>query len=152
MNAVIEAAKAITQEQTRQIIMGLQFTPEDKRTQQMGPCARAPLAIFLECAHTYRMAAKLIKGEAADWEAEMPKMEDYVTFDAAKAYIEQTESEFIAALDTAVNRDLNETIDPGWGHPFTLAQFIMLPSYHTAYHNGQLNYIQCLLGDKEFHF
>lgn len=152
MNAVIEAAKAITSEQTRQLILGLEYIPADKRVQQMGSCARAPLAIFLECASTMRMAAKLLRNQPADWAAEMPAMEDYPTLEAAKALIEQTQAEFFAALDESADRDMNETVDPGWGHPFTLAEFMMLPSYHSAYHNGQLNYIQCLLGDKEMHF
>jgi len=57
-----------------------------------------------------------------------------------------------AALQALTPEALRERRQVPWGGSMSLGEYIFRPSYHLAYHDGQLNYIQRLLGDREFHF
>jgi len=73
--------------------------------------------------------------------------------DAATAASEVMES---ASLLAAAVRGMDEgAIDRTYETPFgPLAGSVLLDiaASHMAYHNGQINYIQTLYGDREFHF
>jgi hypothetical protein len=149
---LIAGAKAITTEQTRWLDLGMEFIPADKHHWCAGGCARTPLEIYLECAGTYRFLAKFLRGENTDWSESHPKLEEYPDYTAAKALMAQCQQEFFAVLDNLKSPDWDKKMTLPWGHEMTLGELIYLPAFHTGYHAGQLNYIQTLLGDKEFHF
>lgn len=152
MNSTIEAVKQLTQEQTRQLTTAMEFIPEERRCWRPEGCAKTPQEIYLECAATYLWAAKLLQGEPADWGQLVSKTQDYTDFERAKELMEQWQSEFIAVLERLEGARLTELVDPGWGDKMPMGQFLLLPSYHSCYHAGQLNYVQTLLGDAEIHF
>lgn len=152
MHSTIAVVKEMTQEQTRQLTMALEYIPENQRLWRASGCAKTPQEIYLECAGTYLWAAKFLRGEAADWSQLMPKSQEYSDLASAKQLMDDWLQEFFAAIDGIDESRMGEEIDPGWGDKMPLQQFLLLPSYHTCYHAGQLNYIQTLLGDAEMHF
>ena len=152
MNPTIEAAKEITREQTRQLTLALEFIPQERRGWVPSGCAKTPLGIYLECAGTYLWAARFLLGESADWAQVLPKAKDCPGLAEAKKLMEKYQNEFFSALEGLDESRLGETVSLPWGEKMTLGQYLLLPSYHTCYHCGQLNYIQALLGDGELHF
>jgi len=152
MNPTIEAAKEITREQTRQLTLALEFIPQERRHWVPRGCAKTPQDIYLECAGTYLWAAKFLRKEPLDWSQALPKAKDCPGLEEAKGLMEKYQQEFFTALDDLDESRLGETAEMPWGEKMSLGQYIFLPSYHTCYHCGQLNYIQTLLGDGEMHF
>ncbi|NIM06015.1 MAG: hypothetical protein GTN69_01475 [Armatimonadetes bacterium] len=152
MNPMTEAAKEITEEQTRHLDSALEHIPEERREWCAGGCAKTPMAIYRECARAYLWAAETIRGNEVNWDLLAPRVEDCPDFESAKAALEKNQSEFFAALEEIDESRLAEMVKMPWGEELSLGQYILLPSYHTCYHVGQLNYIQTLLGDAEFHF
>ena len=152
MNPMIEAVKAVTAEETRELNLAMDFIPVEKHNWCAGGCAKTPLQIYLECAGALRLMARLIQGKPADRAEGHVKPEDYPTYKDAKALMEKSLQELNAALDSLEESRLAEIVEMPWGMKMPMTQVIFLGSYHTSYHNGQLNYIQTLLGDSEFHF
>jgi hypothetical protein len=149
---MIDGAKAVTTEQTRWLDLGMEFIPADKHHWCAGGCTKTPMQIYLECAGAYRFLGQFLRGEKTDWSESLPKSEDYPDYAAAKALMAQCQQELFEALDSLGNADWEKQLTLPWGEKMTLAQALYLSSYHTCWHAGQLNYIQTLLGDKEFHF
>jgi hypothetical protein len=56
------------------------------------------------------------------------------------------------AIDSLSDADLEGDIQMPWGFVMPAAVAIFLPDSHMSYHDGQLNYIQTLLGDTKFHW
>ena len=56
------------------------------------------------------------------------------------------------AIDTFSEADLGKEVAMPWGAKFPAMVAILLPTSHMTYHDGQINYIQTLFGDAEFHW
>ena len=74
------------------------------------------------------------------------------TRDGAMSALQTTSEEFNAALAAASDDDLNATIIPPWQMPAPLFMIAQIAVSHLWYHDGQVNYIQTLNGDKEVHW
>jgi uncharacterized damage-inducible protein DinB len=55
-------------------------------------------------------------------------------------------------MDSLNEADLDREVTMPWGATFPIATAIFLPASHMTYHDGQINYIQTLLGDAKFHW
>jgi len=153
MSLLIEGVKEATREQTRLLDVAMDCLPEDKHDWCAGGCSKTPLQIYGECAGIYAWAAHFLAGKAPlEWEAFMSRFQGTTGLGEARVLMEQAEAQFLAALDTIDESRLQEEVEPGFGLKLPLGQYIFLPSYHTCYHSGQINYIQTLLGDAEMHF
>jgi hypothetical protein len=60
--------------------------------------------------------------------------------------------EFAAALGDASDEALNTEVMPPWKMPAPLFMMAQIAVSHIWYHDGQLNYIQMLLGDEKVHW
>lgn len=149
---IIEGIKALTQEQTRWLDLGMEFIPTDKHCWCAGGCAKTPLEIYLECAGVYRTLAQVFQGKQPDRSESPSKPEEFPDYATAKPLMAQCQQELFVALDGLGSADWGKKIALPWGHEMTLGELIYLPAFHASYHAGQLNYIQTLLGDTEFHF
>ncbi len=150
MNPAIETAKKMTRVQTDWLHRTMQFIPEDKLTWRAGGCAKTPLEIYLECGQVYLTDAKLLRADTIDWT--MPEAEECQESEIAITFVEKAQREFLIALEALPESRLVEMVDLPWGGSMAINDLIFSPSYHTAYHCGQLNYIQTLLDDNERHF
>ena len=56
------------------------------------------------------------------------------------------------ALVNASDETLHKTANAPWGMEAPLYDFAQIAISHIWYHDGQLNYVQCLLGDDKFHW
>ena len=130
---------------------GLKHIPDDKLDWVPMGKAKPALAIAVEIVTSNKWLAAEIRGEegaGAVWEAMDPS--SCPTREAAVAALKESMIEFEAALDEAAEEVFGETRKLPWGES-TVAEMCGMGAIHIAYHSGQLNYIQLLLGDEEFH-
>lgn len=153
MSDIIEGVKDATREQTRLLNVAMDCLPEDKHNWCPSGCAKTPLQIYGECAGIYAWAAHFLSGkQPVEWETFMSRFRGTAALGEARVLMEQAEQQLHDALDNVDEANLQDEVEPGFGLRMTLGQYIFLPSYHTCYHVGQLNYVQTLLGDAEMHF
>ena len=107
-------------------------------------CTRSVLEVASECVACNRMIAGILGGEHCE---ESVKITDAATADAE---LRKSAAEVAAAIralpDEALDRKyqtLNMTLSG--------EVLIDMPYRNMTYHGGQINMIQLLLGDKEFH-
>lgn len=109
-------------------------------------CTRSVLGVVAECVACNRMIASLLCCDVRT-EEPMPKVTDAAS---ARAELKKSATEAAAAI-----RDLP---DEALGRTYQMTSMTMsgevlmdIPYRNMVYHGGQINYIQLLLGDKEFH-
>jgi uncharacterized damage-inducible protein DinB len=158
-------ASAMTQMVTKELLVALQYTPDDKLDWVPMGQAKTPRAIVVECGAAYKwMAAELRCEENAFAAWEGIKAEDYSSREALAEFIEASQTELLAAIDALTEEQLDqkrEVLVPTKDQPDqerevipareTLGRLMWMGMMHTSYHVGQLNYIQTLWGDTEMH-
>ncbi len=129
--------------------------PEDKLTWVPGGCARPANSITAEVIMMCKYAASICRGE----EPELKEMEglqqiaDGMTTHAVLVKgIQDAIAEFSTALTSATPETLNKVITPPWQMDAPVYMIAQIMVSHIWYHDGQLNYIQSLLGDEKVHW
>ena len=105
-----------------------------------------------ECVLTNRSFAAALRGENRDPKPARDASAAIVFADSQDAQRQIVES--AAELAKAVRGMNEEDFDreyPHWSGPIRGEIFIEMPYRNMAYHAGQVNYIQTLYGDTEFH-
>ena len=129
--------------------------PDDQWNATHGGCSKSACdltadAIAMLVWTTEALQGNVIEGEDS-YLTEQIKSE-CSTRDGACAKLAAASGAFSAALASASDDALNSLVTPPWKMDaplFTLAQIAVS---HLWYHDGQLNYIQCLLGDDKIHW
>jgi hypothetical protein len=152
MHLLIATAKQLTKEQTRALTTALECIPQEHRYWAPGGCAKTAMEIYLQCAGEYSNMANFLRGKTLlSWDIVLQEATKHLSYDEAVTLMEKNEIEFLSALDEIGEARLHEMIELPWGEKTTRGHFIFLTSHHIAYHCGQLNYIQTILGDAEIH-
>lgn len=128
-------------------------TPEDKLNwrpaAQANSDTRSVLDQVGECVVINRLVAALIRGESVS-APDREKMPAFSGSQQAQAELIASGREVAEAIrslgDTALTRSF-----VSWRGPVSGAVLIEIPYRNMAYHVGQVNFIQCLLGDTTFH-
>jgi hypothetical protein len=144
-------AGAMAQMVTKELLVALEFTPDDKLDWVPMGKAKTPRAIIVECGAGCKWLAAELRCEenaAAAWEG--IKAEDYPTREALAEFVKATEAELLAAIDALTDEQLDQKRKVFWGEE-ALRDLMWMGMIHTNYHVGQLNYIQTLWGDAEMH-
>lgn len=113
---------------------------------------RSVMAQVGECVGVNRYTAALLRGEAPE---QFPGRNGapLITFSNGEEAQEQlvaSGQEFAAAV-RALNEDALTRTYPHWRGPLTGEVLLEAPYRNMAYHAGQINMIQLLAGDTEFH-
>lgn len=74
------------------------------------------------------------------------------TQEGAAAALASASGAFAGALSAASDEALNSVVVPPWNMPTPLFILANIAVSHVWYHDGQLNYIQALLGDGDVHW
>ena len=129
----------------------LSTTPEDRlrwKPECPGSCpTRSALEQVSECVGVNRLVAKVLRGETVTGgydEIEFSSGEE------AQTILKESATELVAALRTLSDDDLKRVFH----HPraeIPGENLIMMCYRNMAYHAGQINLIQMLAGDPEFH-
>jgi hypothetical protein len=143
-------------EQSAQLLENdLKHIPAEKLNVSPMGCAKTPLAIVAECGGLNQLAAEIIRGGSP----EMPgddelkgMMAQFDDLDKAIKFLHRGTRELVSALQELDDERLHEEAFAPWGEPTTFFRFANLCTIHMMYHDGQMNYIQCLYGDDKMHW
>ncbi len=129
--------------------------PADKWEATFGGCTRSACEVTAD-------AIALMKWTTATLGGNMPAQYDQDTMGGVKAECATKEAavvtlhaasaEFAAALSGASDEALNTVVTPPWQMEAPLFMICQIAVSHLWYHDGQLNYIQSLLGDDKVHW
>lgn len=140
---------------TKQYVNDLKHLGPELISQSPGGKARTPLHFTAEVGFYNKLAAEQLKtGEmpSTGGPEEREKMFNSIkTLDEAIQHIESGTEALVAEVEGKSDEELTSVIETFFG-PMPVCDYVNVISAHISYHDGQLNYIQALNGDDEFHF
>jgi len=147
-NAIEAAIQALDYYAT-QFLRDFDAIPLAERTRTFPQAGSSAAEIVRQCAFVARRHAALLSNQepTADYHPAPPADDP----EEARRDFEAALEELRGALRALTPDMLQQERPMPWGATMLLEQVIFRSSYHLAYHNGQLCYIQLLLGDREFH-
>ena len=156
MPSIRDIARGATMHGAEILVKDTKHIPEEKFCFCPMGCAKTAEDILRECAGTNARIAASLRGE--DPSSSVAYLDFQKKVDAASGLeafgkLIMESSEIVrAAIDGIADADLDKQVKMPWGAMFLLGAAILLPSQHMNYHDGQINYIQTLLGDSAFHW
>lgn len=159
MTTVNETAATLAQQAADKLVKNLHAMPADKQQWKPPSDGRSAHDQVLECAVMNGMAAKILNDQAfpnfetMDWGGMFAKAAaENDTVEKLLGTLEKSTADLIAATKAFPADKLGESVMvPFDGSTRTWAEVIFFPYWNMTYHEGQINYIQLLYGDKEFH-
>ena len=153
MPSIKDIAKGATIQQAELIVKDTKHIPEEKFCFCPMGCAKTARQVLAEVAGTNARIAAAIRGEdPATAGGFVEKVEQASTLEALGVLVRESAKIVCDAIDSLSEADLDEQLKMPWGASFPAWQAILLPVSHMTYHDGQINYIQTLLGDNVFHW
>ncbi|HVT10781.1 MAG TPA: hypothetical protein VHE55_00825 [Fimbriimonadaceae bacterium] len=139
---------------TSMTIADINAIPDDKWTATFGGCTRPANELTADAISLLIWCAGALKGETAGGEGDAMKelTEACANKAVAVAKLKESCDLFCAALGAASDETLNSTVTPPWQMPTPLYSLCQIAVSHIWYHDGQLNYIHCLLGDNKIYW
>lgn len=146
-------AKSFISDVTDEFLKLVMTVPLEKWAWKPGPTASSAQEIAWHVALAFYSMTPLLRGEKApsmDQRAIQQFKEKYATSQAVREFIKNTLGEACQAIDRLPS--FEQPCLMAWGETWTV-QKVLFRGFgeHTAYHSGQLAYIQRLLGDTEDH-
>jgi len=144
----------LSQSSADALMKGLRFVPQEKRDWKPAPTAWSAHEVVAHLSYWTTYFTKAVKGETltppdeASWRASTKELKEAAQ---AEKLVERVHQEFVAAVKGLSDKDLAREVELPWGKE-TVASAVGGNFWHVTYHQGQLNYIQTLLGDREDHF
>lgn len=129
--------------------------PDDKWSATHGGCSKGACDAIADILGMLEWTTEAIKGNLTAVEGSYitPDIKEACsTRDGAAARLAESSSAFGAALTTASDDALNAEVMTPWGMPTPVFMIAQIATSHIWYHDGQLNYIQTLLGDDKVHW
>ncbi|MCW5936528.1 MAG: hypothetical protein KIT11_04390 [Fimbriimonadaceae bacterium] len=128
--------------------------PEDKWTATFGGCTRPASEISADAISLMEWTTNAMKGQVeSDYMGHMDKVKEACATRAGTVERLGTAAQaFTAALNSCSDQDLQKMVTPPWQMESPLFGIAQVAVSHLWYHDGQLNYIQCLLGDDKVHW
>ena len=150
-----EHLKGFTLQTKGFLVKDLDALSEEQSSSSPGGCARSALNVVAECAGFNRMVAGFLKtGTVTSVPPEQREalLASFDTKEKARAFLDETTDELIAAIDGVDESTLGETTSDLLGFPMTRFAIAEMPAGHMMYHDGQLTYLQTLHGDNNVHW
>lgn len=155
MPSILEMAQGAIMRGGETLVKDAGYIPADKLTWVPMACAKSAITILGEIGAGNQMLAEMIRGEKADrerFQAAREAAEASGTLAPMAEFVMDGCKAACAAIATLSEADLGKNVTAPWGAEIPLAVAIFLPAQHMGYHDGQINYIQLLLGDDKFHW
>jgi hypothetical protein len=129
--------------------------PEDKWNTTYGGVTKSACDVTADAVSLLVWTTEALKGnviETDEPDARLRVASGCGTKEGAIASLNGACQAFAAALADASDEALNQTVMPPWKMPAPLFMMAHIAVSHIWYHDGQLNYIQTLLGDDKVHW
>ncbi|MCW3094385.1 MAG: hypothetical protein JWL77_3 [Chthonomonadaceae bacterium] len=157
MENIIAEAKAEFIRAKERMARALTTTPEDKINWSPAPCARTPLQQVAHAAMAVSGIQDMIVGKPfpyadiveadAAWRA---AEKEFTTREQVLGLLEQSSTEYLAWVSTLTSEQLASTLQLPFGS-FPMAAAITFPADHLRNHAAQMDYIQTIYGDQDWH-
>lgn len=129
--------------------------PEDKVTWKPLDTGRSVLSQIGECAVITGFMAQVLTLRAVppfDMDGYYARLNALDTLDKALAALKEGTDAYIAAIEAFPTEELDTLLAMPWSpEPQPFAQVLFAPYWNSAYHTGQIGYIQTLYGDTKNH-
>lgn len=146
MPTIRDLAKTLTMQTAATLCKDASYIPEEQLDWSPMDYGKSANAILAECAASnFQMAAAISGGQAKE-------LEKGLDFQSLKDRVIESAQAVCDAIDSLSDGDLEGETQMPWGAMFSTSEAIFLPFSHMNYHDGQINYIQLLLGDTKFHW
>jgi len=149
VSRLLAAAQAATRSNADLLIAAVERLPAERRTWRPLEEGRSALDVLAECGNVTEYVAECLAGGDPPDEDALPGVEDFADAEAACEYFEEATERLLEVLGGLSEAALDEPRPMPWDESMTLGDAIWVVAFHTAYHWGQVNYIQTLLGDHE---
>lgn len=157
MEDIISEAKAEFTRAKERIARALATTPDDKINWSPSPTARTPVHLVAHSATGIAFIQSLLVGKplphasTAEMDAAFRSAEkEFTTREQALSVLEKNSAEYLAWLDTLTPEQVASTIQLPFG-PFAMAAAVTFAADHLRNHAAQIEYIQTILGDRDWH-
>ena len=128
--------------------------PEDQWTISHGGCSKPANAIVGDAVSLLHWTTLVLQGDTTPdiGAAYGSMMAACSTKEASIAKLKEAADAFSSALSAASDEALAADVMTPWQMPTPLYMVAQIAVSHVWYHDGQLNFIQCLLGDEKVHW
>lgn len=130
--------------------------PEDKWKGNFGGCTRTAGDLTADAISLLEWTTMALQGDppAGDgYEGYMSGLKNECsTRSGAIGKLQSASDAFNAALKNASDETLNKVVTTPFGMQMPLYMVAQIAVSHVWYHDGQLNYIHCLMGDDKVHW
>jgi len=158
MDDIISQTKAEYLRTKDRLIKVLSVTPDDKINWSPTPTSRTPIQVAAHCADAIHLVVDNILKERpfpfsgfSEFDASMRAAElPFTTREQTLELLEKNSHEFFAFIDGLTPEALGTTVKSFLGElPMTVA--IGIPTEHTRAHIAQIEYLQTIWGDRDWH-
>ena len=157
MSEVVNDAKAEYNRAKDRLTKCLETTPDDKAGWSPAPTARTPIEIVAHAAMGTRGIHGMMKGDPFPFNdmAEIDAVsraeeKKYSRREQALALLQETSDSYLSWLDTLTPEQVSSEADFGFAK-FPMAAAITFPADHLRSHAAQIEYIQTIYGDRDWH-
>ena len=157
MEDTISQAKAEFTRAKDRLAHVLTVMPDDKINWSPSPTARTPIQQVGHGAASTTFIAGLLAGKALPWADFVEAITSarraetsYTSREQVLGLLEQSSTDYLAWLDTLTPEQVASTVTMPFG-PMPMAIGITLPADHLRSHTAQIDYIQTIYGDLDWH-
>lgn len=155
---LVAQAKKLIDQSSGYLLHTFSFVPDEKLNWTPSPTAKSALRIVAHCAVSNESMAKIIRNEPVPrmpMDEMMKFMNDAETAlgtrEKAVEALKRSVQTVHSALDTVNEGNVNSNPNSPFGS-FPMMFWMFLPGSHLNGHAYQIDYIQTIYGDLEFHF
>jgi replication fork clamp-binding protein CrfC len=157
MEGILSQTKAEFIRTKEQMAHALATTPDDKLAWSPSPTARSPLHQVTHAAMSTSNIQSMLSGKhlASSGPVELDAAarladQQFTSRQQAIDILEQNSADYLAWLDTLTEEQLASKVDMFFGIvPMTVG--ITFPALHMSGHVAQMDYIQTIYGDQDWH-
>ncbi len=155
MPTLQQQAAKMTRQAAEELFRTARSVSEDRRADyRPAGHARTVQNQLIECAFTPLFYLALLRrapmGESVVQQRRREMEKTLTTLDAVEAAANENYARLCAAIEVIPDDALDETLPDGGG-TVTTADLLFSSYKNLAYHIGQINYLQTMLGDMEMH-
>ncbi len=136
----------------------LATTPEDRLGWSPSPTARTPLQLVGHAANAISGIQGMLTGKSfpfaglAEFDAFMRADEQkHTSQEQVLALLNQTSTDYFVWLDTLTPEQISAMVQTPFGPPVPMAVAITFPASHLSSHIAQMDYLQTIYGDHDWH-
>lgn len=139
---------------TAMYLKDIDAIPDEILLTSPGGCARPANELTADVIMLLKWTTGALKGTPTESYQDAAKaLAATLTTKAAIAdAMNQAKDELAAAIGQASDETMNSMVTPPWQMEAPMFIIVLIAVNHIWYHDGQLNYIQCLNGDGDVHW